>query len=434
MATGISVNFSGDCGGEPLPGASHVSDESAPEYMRYVARQPIMDLRGSVHGYELLFRAGPTMTAFSGDGNAATRTMLDNTVLFGLEKLTCGRPAFVNCTEEALLGRLVMVLPAEQTVLEILETLKPTSALFEACRDLKKSGFRLALDDFEWTPAWKPFAELADYIKVDRSKTSFEERMQLLRRLKGCKAQLLAERVETQAEFEQLRSEGFTLFQGYYFCRPTLVKNREIPGNRLKHLEMLQILGDEPLDILQMSNLVKLDASLTYRLLRMVNSPLYGTRKEVRSIHNALVLIGDQMFRRVAMLAIASELKGDYPTELLRMAFLRGRFCELAAIAVGQNPTEQYLLGILSLLNAMMRVPMESLVKGLPLRDEVKKALLGEKNIERGALNWMECYERGEWELCDTLTIDMQLPKDILPEFYTQALTWVEQTMDLSGH
>jgi EAL and modified HD-GYP domain-containing signal transduction protein len=138
--------------------------------VRYVARQPILDLRGKVHGYELLFRDGPE-AVFRGDGNVATRTMLDNTVLYGLGRLTAGLPAFVNCTEESLTRDLVHVMPSGMTVLEILEDIEPSRPVIEACRYLKASGFQLALDDFLWRPGIEPLVEIADYIKIDFSIT-----------------------------------------------------------------------------------------------------------------------------------------------------------------------------------------------------------------------------------------------------------------------
>jgi len=404
----------------------------AAEGLRYVARQPIMDARGSVHGYELLFRSGPAASGFQGDGDAATRTMLDNTVIFGLERLTNGLPVFVNCTREAILDRLVMVLPPEKTVLELLENLEPSAALLSACVELKDKGFRLALDDFAWTPEWEPFVALADYIKVDLSITSVQSRAELVRHLRQYPAQLVAERVETPAELALARSEGFTLFQGYYFCRPMLLENRAIPANRLVYLEILHALHESPLNTTRVSDLVKRDASLTYRLLRMVNSPLFATRKVVTSIHGALVMIGDEMFRRVAMLAIASELRGNHPSELLRMAFLRGRFCELAADAMKQDPTEQYLLGILSLLPAMLGVTMENVATALPLRGEVRQALLGLKNVERTILSWLESYESGAWEGCDESALPVSLPLQALPEMYAQALLWADTNMTLT--
>ena len=301
--------------------------------MRYVARQPILDLHSRVHGYELLFRAGPD-TAFRGDGDLATRTILDNTVIFGLDKLTGGLPAFVNCTLESLTDELVQVLPSSMTVLEILENLEPTPELIEACGKLKRAGFRLALDDFTWSPKFEPLVELADYIKVDFMLTSAAERKRLLKRLDGFSVALIAEKVETQEEYKQACDEGFTLFQGYYFCRPLLLQNRKVPSNRLSQIEILQLLRGRSIELKKLARLVKRDASLTYRLLRLVNSPMCAVRQEVSSIESALLAVGEDTFRRIATLAITSEFSAGQPAEILRMAFVRGRFCEDGSRAV----------------------------------------------------------------------------------------------------
>jgi c-di-GMP-related signal transduction protein len=396
--------------------------------LRYVARQPIMDRRARVHGYELLFRAGPE-TAFRGDGDLATRTMLDNTVMFGLERLTGGLPAFVNCTREALTEELVNVLPPSMTVLEILESLEPTPDLIAACRKLKRAGFRLALDDFIWEPRFEPLVELADYIKVDVTLTGAAERKRLLKRLDGVAVALLAEKVETQEEYKQACDEGFTLFQGYYFCRPVLMENRKVPSNRLSHIEILQWLRSDTIELPKLTQLVKRDASLTYRLLRLVNSPMCAVRQEVNSIRSALLAVGEQTFRRIATLAITSELSGKQPAEVLKMAFVRGRFCEVAAGLYGLDATEQYLMGLLSLLPAMLRRPMAELTPALPLRNEIRRALEGATSPERSLLAWLEFHERGDWVACDGVVQAYGLNQHALMNCYAEAMLWAEDAL-----
>lgn len=413
----------------PFETARPANGDRATEQVRYVARQPILDARGKVFGYELLFRSGPTIT-FSGDGDLATQTVLDNTVLYGLENLAGGLPAFINCTTDALEKHLVEVLPAHRAVLEVLETLEPTPELLTACRMLKRKGFRIALDDFVWEPVWEPFLDLADFVKVDITISGPAERAALIKRMRGTRAQLVAEKVETQAEFEQTRLEGFALFQGFYFCHPIIIKNREIPTNRMIHLDLLRSLLQDPLEHLTVSELVKRDPSLTYRLLRLVNSPLFGMRNEVRSIVAALGLVGDVLFRRMATVAIASEISGNETSELLRMTFQRGRFCELAAPLFGLNPTEQYLVGILSLLPALLRAPMDSLAGFMPLREATLEALLGTHNPERSALDWIESYELGNWAQCDKVSARMGFAAAKLPEQYAEAVHWAEINLE----
>lgn len=247
--------------------------QDVPGALRYVARQPILDLRGRVHGYELLFRSGPE-AIFRGDGDLATRTMLDNTVIFGLDRLTNGLPAFVNCTRESLTEELVHVLPPSMTVLEILESLEITPHLIAACRKLKAWGFRLALDDFVWKPGCEPLVELADYIKVDFAISGPAERESLFKRLANVTVALIAEKVELQEEYRIASAEGFTLFQGFYFCRPILMKNQKVPANQLSHIKILELLHRDPVDMREVGKWVKQDTSLTYRLMRLVNSPI----------------------------------------------------------------------------------------------------------------------------------------------------------------
>jgi EAL and modified HD-GYP domain-containing signal transduction protein len=398
--------------------------------MRYVARQPILDLHGKVHGYELLFRDGPR-AVFCGDRDAATRTMIDNALLFGLGRLTGNLPVFLNCTEEALTGQLVHVLPAGMTVLEILETLDPSPALIGACQHLKACGFRLALDDFTWKAGIEPLVEIADYIKVDFAISDEQNRRELLRRLRGVTVALVAEKVETQEQYQQARDEGFTLMQGYYFCRPVLMTNHKVPANRLQHVEILRMLQDETMDMHELAGLVKRDTCLTYRLLRLVNSPMSAMRQEVQSVQAALIAVGEENFRRLATLAITSEMNAGQPMELLHMAFVRGRFCELASVFCNLRPTEQYLLGLLSLLPAMLRVSMNNLTPLLPLRDEIRRALEGEKLPERALLCWLEGHERADWATCDIVTEKQRLNPGDLLVCYEEALHWAEAALHL---
>ena len=403
-----------------------VAEEGAS--LRYVARQPILDARGNVHAYELLFRHGPE-AAFRGDSELATQTMIDNTVLFGLEQLTGTLPAFVNCTAEALTGELPRLLPPYRTVLEILETVDPTLAVVEACRALKGAGFRLALDDFVWSPAWEPLIELADYVKVDFQSTGQAERRRLVKSLHSRSRQLLAEKVETEQEYRQALGEGFTLFQGYFFHRPTLLLNRKIPANRLFHFDLLRELSEDPLDVRRLSKLIKRDPSLTYRLLRLVNSPLSAIRQEVTSIQSALIAVGDEAFRRVATLAISCEWEGRSSAEVLRMAFVRARFCELAAPLRGLDPFEQFLLGMLSLVPGLLRVRMEEVIAALPLRQPVRDALLGSHVEEAVPLGWVQAAERGAWNEAARFEQESGLSFDRLYPILNQAVLWAEANL-----
>ncbi|HTX76828.1 MAG TPA: HDOD domain-containing protein [Terracidiphilus sp.] len=396
--------------------------------LRYLARQPILDAYGRVHAYELLFRSGPENIFPTEDGDLATSTMLDNSILFGLEKLARGLPAFVNCTSAIITQEQVRVLPPDLTVLEILESVQPSPEFIRACMRLKSLGFRIALDDFVWHSSLQPLVSLADYIKVDFLKSPAEERRQLLGRLPSAST-LVAEKVQTRVDYEIARAEGFSLFQGFYFCAPAMVRAAKIPANKIFHLELLHLLQQDPIDLHKLSELVKRDAGLTYRLLRLVNSPACAIRQEVRSIETALMIVGDDLFRRIASLAIASELNSGQSSEILRMAFIRARFCELAAPLCKLAPDEQYLIGLFSMLPAMLKVPMPEVLLALPLRHSVQDALLGHAGRDRGPLEWVEAEQGGDWQRCHTIAEAFSATADDLLSCYSKAVVWADESL-----
>ena len=395
--------------------------------LRYVARQPIMDLRGRVHGYELLFRSGAKSVP-GGDGNTAARTMLDNAVIFGLERFTNGLPAFINCTAEALTENLVDVLSPSLTVLGISSTLEMTSALIDTCHELKNKGFRILLDDFTWGADAGPLEGLADYVRVDFSKMPAESRKRV--RSPHCDSiMVIAKCLQTQDEYMEACAAGFTFFQGDYLCHPVLLKKSKIPANRLSHFDIMRLLHHDPIDLRQVSRLVMRDAALTFRLLRLVNSPVYATHQDIRSIESAILIVGDQALRRIISLAILSELNANQPPEILQMAFLRARFCELAARLCWLDPAEQYLLGMFSMVSTMLRLPMDEVTQSLPFRDQICEALLGINNPERTVLNWLELHERGDWEGCDAVGKTIGLSADKLNLCYADAIVWAHLTI-----
>jgi c-di-GMP-related signal transduction protein len=281
-----------------------------------------------------------------------------------------------------------------------------------------------------WKPELQPLVELADYIKVDFLATDALERKELRRRLRGVSVAWVAEKIETQEHYKQACSEGFTLFQGYYFCHPTLLKNQKIPANRLSHIQILQLMQAKMIDFNKLTEAVNRDASLTYRLLRLVNSPIYAYREQVHSVRSALITVGEDTFRRIATLAITSELNSGQPVEILRMAFIRGRFCELAAGVARMDQTEQYLLGLLSLLSAMLRLPMNQLTPMLPLREEIREALNGNENHERMLLDWLEFQERGDWTACDAVVQEHRLNEAEIVKCYSEAVEWAEAALN----
>jgi EAL and modified HD-GYP domain-containing signal transduction protein len=401
----------------------------------FVARQPILDLHGRVHAFRLLFREDSE----AGEGASAGLAMMKTATFHKLnrptelKRLTGSLVAIVRCTAEALSEELAQALSPSLTVLEIATSGEAPPEMKATCERLKALGFRLALGEFTGQPEFDSLVELADYIKVNFDRSQPQERFALQQRLRGKAMILMATNLETQKDYLKAREEGFTLFEGYWFCQPVMKRNRRPPANQMLRLEVLKALQKNPLDLVKVSELVKRDGPLTYQLLRLANSPLWALRQPVESIQGALLAVGDDAFRRIATLAIATEFNGDQPPELLCMAMIRGRFCEVAGGKRGLDPFGQYLLGLLSLLPAMQGQPMSELAPALAVGDEIRAALMGTRNPERVPLGWLECCERGDWAGCDAAAQTDGLNQAELVKTYVEAVAWAEAALHSGG-
>ena len=224
--------------------------------------------------------------------------MLDSSLLFGLNALCHNSRAFLNCTREILLRDMVTLLPPSQVVAEILENIEPEDRVVAACKRLKVAGYLIALDDFSPNDPRTPLCAFADFLKIDVQATRLEERASLVRRFSSAKCRMLAEKLETPQEFQQARNMGFEYFQGYFFCRPELVVGREVPANRLHHLRLLEMASRPEIDLRELETLFKQEPSICYRLLRYLNSPVFGLSLEIKSVRHAMAILGERELRR----------------------------------------------------------------------------------------------------------------------------------------
>lgn len=394
---------------------------------RFVARQPILTRDEHVFGYELLFRDGVENYFHSTDAEVASRSTLDSSILMGLDVLCGGRRAFVNCTADTLVKEYVTLLPAGQTVVEILETVEPTPMVFAACQRLKEAGYLIALDDFTVNDARNSLTDFADIIKVDLKRTLPQHRAALIKRFGPWRCRMLAEKVETREEFIEARDAGFVYFQGYFFRRPEIVSGHEIPANRLNYIRIMQAVSRAEIDSREVENVIKSEASLCYRLLRYLNSAAFGFTKEIHSIRHALSLLGEREVRRwvrlVAMLT-AGQQKSD---ELVICALVRARFCELLSPKIQHGDSDLFLLGLLSLIDVILEIPMSSVLEQVPLDQETKAVLLGGASRLRPLYQLMLARESGDWESTAEFGKQLHLSESEVAENYWQAMQWARQ-------
>ena len=392
---------------------------------RFVARQPIFDRAQNVFGYEILFRNG-VEDFFNADPELAARSTLDSSLLYGINQLCDNRRAFVNCTREVLFKDLITLLPPSQTVAEILETVEPEDRVIAACKRLKAAGYLIALDDFGLNDPRLPLCEFADTIKVDIRATKLEERAGMMRRFGSPKCTMLAEKLETPHEFHQAREMGFTYFQGYFFCRPEIVVGREVPASRLHYVRLLEMVSRREMDMRELERMLKQEASISYRLLRYLNSPVFGFALEIKSIRHAMAVLGEREMRRWVRLVVTVGAAEQTCSELVLMGLARARFCELLSNRLQTN-TDLFLMGLLSMMDAILEVSMEVLLEQLPVEHETKSALLGQKSTLRPLYQLMLAQESGEWSQSSALAKQLKLSDEEVASTWWQALQWAQE-------
>jgi c-di-GMP-related signal transduction protein len=390
---------------------------------KFIARQPILDTRLQVFAYELLFRGGP-QNSFQPFANAASSVIADSITLFDLDMLTGHARAFVNVDEMALRLGAPRLLPADRIVVEILETVRPTEDILGACRELRSAGYQLALDDFVDSEEIAPLVEFASFLKIDFQMFDARTRRALARKYTDNNIGLLAEKVETESEFREARELGFSYFQGYFFCKPSMVETREIPGNKTIQLQLLAAVAAPELRFDIIEKLLKQEPSLLYRLLRYLNSPILGLRSEVRSVRHAMVVLGENEFRRWgSIFAIISMSAGKSP-ELIRTALTRAFFCEEFSAAAGlrEKDSSLFLMGLLSIADALLDKPMREVLKSLPVIQEVKIALCGGTNRVRDVYELVLALERAEWIRLSDIAARIGCDEGKIPDCYLSAL------------
>jgi EAL and modified HD-GYP domain-containing signal transduction protein len=399
----------------------------------YVARQPILDIDQHVVAYELLFRDGKSNSFPDIDPNQATSNILNNNHLtLGLEQITGDLPAYINFHADTLLRHFPSFLDPKKVVIEILEDVPVTDELIAACKTLKNKGYTLALDDFDFDDKWQVFYPFVDIIKIDVLEFSILEISKLVRKLNGLKITLLAEKVETIEQFEKLKMLGFTLFQGYFFAKPEMLKQRKITTAKQNIIELISQASKVDLDINTISEIFAVDPGLTYKLLRFINSPTYGSSQEITSLKHALAYIGQVELKKFIALLALSDLTSGKNTEIMRLSLARAKFCEQIALCCleTENPPIAFLTGILSLIDGILDHDLESVLDMLPVHEEIKSALRNEKSDLTNYLLLVKYVEQGLWKESEVIAGKIKLDSELCFQAYKKSLSWADEMLD----
>ncbi|APM39824.1 EAL and HDOD domain-containing protein [Clostridium kluyveri] len=369
----------------------------------FVARQPIFNRFNKIYGYELLFRDNIKKNkCIESDGDTATIKVIKNSIFYiGMDKIVQNKMAFINFTENILTSGIFEIISPESVAIEILENVKPSDKVINTCKILKQKGFILALDDFPFDEEHKKFINLVDIIKVDFRITPDYERKKIINSIKSKKIKFLAEKVETGDEFNEAMQYGYTYFQGYYFSKPVIISGKKIPENKLLYIKLLKEINSKEISIENIENLIKNDISLSYDLLKIINSAQFCLKSQIKSIRHAIVYFGENKIKKWINLTCVKSIANDKPEIFTVNTLVRAYFAESIFIKSGlvEKSFNAFLTGMFSLIDAILERPLNEILKELSMPSAVKSALLGEKdNYYSKVLKLIIAYENEKWD------------------------------------
>jgi EAL and modified HD-GYP domain-containing signal transduction protein len=396
-----------------------------------LARQPILTHDEKVFGYELLFRVNHEDKRFSSDAESATTGMIEALNVIGFDSICDGRLAFINCSQQMLLKEYLLLLPPDKVVVEIQETVAADERVLAACHQLKEKNYGIALDNFMPDDPREALVPVADFIKVDIRKMTPAQNIALTSKYARPECQMLAQKVETREQFMAAEKEGFTLFQGYFFRQPERMRARHIPAAQASYLRLLQEIAAAQVDLNAIEDLIKHDASLCYRMLRYLNSPLLGLSSPVQSIRHAMNILGERELIRWIRMATTLTMGQEKCSDLVLASLVRARFCELTASKVEHIRSDLFLLGMLSLMDSILEIPMGMVTEGLALDPDTKAELLGAKSGADTPLTpiykLMVAREAGNWEQVTAQAKKLNLSLPFVNRAFNEAMEWARQ-------
>lgn len=393
-----------------------------------VGRQPILDRWQNVFGYELLYRKSGRNQGNVRNGDEATLDVLLGTFSqAGLKAIVGSKKAFINLTRNFLVGNYPIPLPPDRTVLEILETTELDGTLMEALKELVHLGYQIAMDDITSYDRVARLIGWINIVKVEINNIAPLDLARLVLEARQRGVMLLAEKVESKEMYQRCLMLGFDLFQGYFFCRPEIVPVRRIATPRMVILQAMAALQNPNIEIKELNRIISMDATMSYRLLKLVNSGYYSFISPITSIQHAITMIGLNQLRAWLSLLLMTNID-DKPRELSMVGLLRAKLAEGFAQEMREpNPPSYFLVGLFSVLDALLDMPMAEVVEGLTLAPEIVQALVRREGKMGKMLRAVEEMEVANWDL----VMETNLEPEVINAVYFDSLQWVEKIRGL---
>ncbi|BBO74756.1 hypothetical protein DSCW_21730 [Desulfosarcina widdelii] len=395
----------------------------------YVARQPIFYNRNRIWGYELLFRAGPeTKNAEISDQDLATLSVASCGFIKSQELSDQSKKICINFTEKLILEGAPRGLPPTVTVIEVLEDITPTDELVQTLIELKQDGYLVAIDDYEGKELQKEFLDLADIVKVDILGKDLDQIKAIFSSLEGNRSIKLAEKVDNEEIITHLEQLGCDLYQGYFFAKPETLEGRSLRSTEVSKFRILQALANPSFPAHEMTEIIEADPSITYRLLRLLNTPAFGFSIKITSIRHAILLLGSKRLSYWLRMVVTSDLMGKNKTpELYRMALTRGRIleelCKDGQIQVASSET-MFLFGMLSLIEAMLGVPLANILEELPLSEDLKGGYLDRGSTYSKYLELLSAVENVRASKIEALSRELNIDSGMVADASVRSMAW----------
>jgi EAL and modified HD-GYP domain-containing signal transduction protein len=399
------------------------------EDQAFIGRQPIMDEKQQIIGYELFFRhsADAETAVFEDEFKAYSSVLMSTIGGIDIEWLLGDKLAFINVNEAMLKSEFLELMPPKRTVLEVLRTVTPSAEIIERIHDLRSQGFKISLDNPHLTVGTSALLECADYIKVDFQSVDTKELEKVFFQLHIPPVKMIAEKVETDSQFEECKRIGFRLFQGFHFARPETFTAKVINASFDSVLNILNTVSqDAELDVIEAG--FKKDTALSFKLLRYINSVGFGLSCEIQSINHALTILGRKQLYRWLTLLMVTAGENSTPPALMKTSITRGRLTELLGESYFEKHDRDnlFVVGVFSLLDAILKMPMEKILEKIQLPETVSEALLDRSGIYGPFLQLTEACEDSDSKRILEIAELLQFDASKVNECHIAALAWVE--------
>lgn len=390
-----------------------------------IGRQQIFDQQLNIYAYELLFRGNDFDLNQKDGATRATNQVITDTILeLGLNTIVGPNKAFINFTTQNILDKTPLHLPKDRIVVEVLENIEIDSRIVANLKELSKLGYIIALDDFVFSAEWTPLVEMADIIKLDIMEMGETKTRELINQLKPYNVKLLAEKVETYAEYQYLLELGCNYFQGFFFNKPNIVSGKRISVNQTAAIQLLNTVNNPDVEFEDLTKVISLDVGLSYKLLHYINSAFFALPNKVSSISHAITYLGLKEIKRWTNILTLASLSNK-PEAVMQNALIRGKMCEELASLSGNKSENFFLIGILSNLDCLLDMPLNEALAQLPLADDIVDAILNKKGLGGEALSCVISYEHWDISSIAFRNIDQALIGDI----YIQSINWAKDVM-----